>query len=173
MKGRLHSLRNRILKLFLVIPGLSRYSKKWYKMLGVKGTEYYHLSSNITFVGDYNLLTMAKGSVIREGSLLHLVAPITIGINSALAYQCTLLTGANPNGPLNELKKIYPKVRKPIIIGDNTWVGARVTILPGVTIGNYCVVAAGSVVNKDVPDYTVVGGVPAKVIKKLNPADFE
>lgn len=173
MKGRLHSLRNRILKLFLVIPGLSRYSRKWYKKLGVKGTEYYHLSSNITFVGDYNLLTMAKGSVIREGSLLHLVAPITIGINSALAYQCTLLTGANPNGPLNELKKIYSKVRKPIIIGDNTWVGARVTILPGVTIGNYCVVAAGSVVNKDVPDYTVVGGVPAKVIKKLNPADFE
>lgn len=74
---------------------------------------------------------------------------------------------------MNELKKIYSKVRKPIIIGDNTWVGVRVTILPGVTIGNYCVVAAGSLVNKDVSDYTVVAGVPAKVIKHLNPEDFK
>jgi len=166
-------IKRKLYQLFLKTPILSRYSRKWYKKLGVKGTEYYHLSSNITFVGDYNLLTMAKGSVIREGSLLHLVAPITIGINSALAYQCTLLTGANPNGPLNELKKIYSKVRKPIIIGDNTWVGARVTILPGVTIGNFCVIAAGSVVNRDVPDYSVVAGVPAKIIKTLDPDLFK
>lgn len=53
-------IKRKLYQLFLKTPILSRYSRKWYKKLGVKGTEYYHLSSNITFVGDYNLLTMEK-----------------------------------------------------------------------------------------------------------------
>ncbi|WP_285946812.1 CatB-related O-acetyltransferase, partial [Thomasclavelia cocleata] len=56
--------------------------------------------------------------------------------------------------------------KAPVVIGDNVWIGANVTILPGVTIGDYVVVAAGSVVTKDVPAYCVVGGNPARVIKK-------
>ena len=56
---------------------------------------------------------------------------------------------------------------KPIIIGDDVWIGANAVILPGVTIGKHCVVAAGAVVTKDVPDNTIVGGVPAKEIKKI------
>ncbi|MST89212.1 sugar O-acetyltransferase [Sharpea azabuensis] len=54
-----------------------------------------------------------------------------------------------------------------IHIGKNVWIGAHTTILPGVTIGEGAVVAAGAVVTKDVPDHTIVGGVPAKVIKYL------
>ena len=54
-----------------------------------------------------------------------------------------------------------------IHIGKNVWLGAHATILPGVAIGEGAVVAAGAVVTKDVPDHTVVGGVPAKVIKYL------
>ena len=53
----------------------------------------------------------------------------------------------------------------------NAWLGMNVTICPGVTIGEYAVVAAGAVVTKDVPDYAVVGGVPAKVIKYQDPAE--
>lgn len=55
---------------------------------------------------------------------------------------------------------------KPVYIGDDVWIGDRVIILPGVHVGNGCVIAAGSVVTKDVPRYTVVGGVPAKVIRE-------
>lgn len=55
----------------------------------------------------------------------------------------------------------------PVRIGDDAWLGANVTVLPGVTIGEGAVVAAGAVVTKDVPPRTVVGGVPAKVIKEL------
>ncbi len=54
-----------------------------------------------------------------------------------------------------------------VIIKRNAWIGAGATILPGITVGENAVVAAGAVVNKDVPDNTVVGGVPAKVIKTL------
>lgn len=53
----------------------------------------------------------------------------------------------------------------PVIIGNDVWIGANVVILPGVTIGNGAIIAAGAVVSKDVPDYAIVGGVPAKVIK--------
>lgn len=56
-----------------------------------------------------------------------------------------------------------------VIVKKNAWLGLNVTICPGVTIGKYSVVAAGAVVTKDVPDYAVVGGVPAKVIKMLAP----
>jgi maltose O-acetyltransferase len=56
---------------------------------------------------------------------------------------------------------------KPVRIGNDVWIGGNVTILPGVTIGNNVVVAAGAVINKDVPDNTLVCGVPARVIKVI------
>lgn len=56
-------------------------------------------------------------------------------------------------------------VSKPVIIGDNVWCGANVTILKGVSIGNGAIIAAGAVVTKDVLPYTIVGGIPAKFIK--------
>jgi len=55
-----------------------------------------------------------------------------------------------------------------VTVKENAWIGMGVTICPGVTIGKYAVVAAGAVVTTDVPDYAVVGGVPAKVIKMLD-----
>lgn len=55
----------------------------------------------------------------------------------------------------------------PVVIEDNVWIGANVTIMPGVTIGRHSVVGAGSMVNKDVPPDTVVAGVPAKIIRKI------
>ncbi|WP_247651866.1 DapH/DapD/GlmU-related protein [Chitinophaga eiseniae] len=58
-------------------------------------------------------------------------------------------------------------VTKPILVKRNAWIGAGATILPGVTIGENAVVAAGAIVSKDVPDNVVVAGVPARVIKQL------
>ena len=60
----------------------------------------------------------------------------------------------------------YKDVAKPIIIGDNVWIGLNVTILKGVKIGNGAVIAAGAVVNKDIPGNCLAGGVPAKIIKQ-------
>jgi len=65
------------------------------------------------------------------------------------------------------LQKIYPKKTLPVHIKKGVWIGAGAIILPGVTIEEYSIVAAGAVVTKDVPPYSVVAGVPAKVVKKL------
>lgn len=61
--------------------------------------------------------------------------------------------------------KLQGATRKGIKIGEDCWIGSKAIILDGVTIGNHCVIAAGAVVTKDVPDYAIAGGVPAKVIK--------
>ena len=61
----------------------------------------------------------------------------------------------------------------PIKIGNHVWVGAGVTILKGITIGDHAIIRGGSVVNKDVPPYSVVVGNPAKVVKYLDPEEFE
>jgi len=92
---------------------------------------------------------------------------IEIGENSTLAYGATVLTSANPNGPHNKLSELYPAMTAPVVIGDNVWVGANATILPGVTIGCMSVVAAGAVVTKDVPSGVLVAGNPAVIKKKL------
>ncbi len=54
----------------------------------------------------------------------------------------------------------------PVLVGNDVWIGARVTVLDGVRIGDGCIVAAGAVVTKDIPDYSIVGGVPARLIRK-------
>ena len=167
MKSLLKSVSHKAYKILLVAPILKRHSNLWYSKLGVKGINY-RISTNINLVGNHELLELGNQTEINAGCFLLAKDRIVIGDNSTLAYQTTILTSANPNGPHNKLAKVYPKMTAPVTIGHDTWIGARTTILPGVTIGNYCVVAAGSVVNKDVPDYTVVAGVPAKKVKNLD-----
>lgn len=60
------------------------------------------------------------------------------------------------------------QVEKPVVIGNDVWIGGRVTILPGVHVGNGVIIGAGAVVTKDVPDFAIVGGNPAKVLKYRN-----
>jgi len=93
------------------------------------------------------------------------VCPITIGNNVFLAPGVHIYTATHPLDPI-ERNSGY-EYGKPVKIGDNVWLGGRAVICPGVTIGNNVVVAAGAVVTKDVPNNVVVGGNPAKIIKKL------
>lgn len=55
--------------------------------------------------------------------------------------------------------------KKPVIIGDDVWIGTRVIILPGVTVGSHAIIASGAVVTKNVPEWAIVGGNPAKILK--------
>ena len=89
---------------------------------------------------------------------------ITIEDDVLIGPRVNLITENHPVDP-SERKSLD---LKSILIKKNAWIGAGASILPGVTIGENSIVAAGSVVNKDVPDNVIVGGVPAKIIKSIN-----
>ena len=101
-----------------------------------------------------NLLAMARGG-------------ITIEDDVQIAGNVSLLT--NNHDPYDRM--ILPC--KPILIKKGAWIGANVVVLRGISIGKHAIVGAGSVVTKDVPDYAVVAGNPAKVIKMLDPEKFD
>lgn len=102
---------------------------------------------------------------VNSGCCFDLSAPIMIGNRVQLAYQVTLVTGGHEIGPHESRAGAH--CPQPIHIQDGAWIGARATILPGVTIGAGAVVAAGALVTKDVPADTLVAGVPAKPIRVL------
>lgn len=113
------------------------------------------------FICDFgNRVTFGKNVFINHSVVLSASGGIEFKDGVMLA-PCVRI--ATINHDLNErhTKYVYGKVT----IGKNAWIGMNVTICPGVTIGDYAVVGAGSVVTKDVPDYAVVAGVPAKIIK--------
>ncbi|MFT3749093.1 MAG: sugar O-acetyltransferase [Agriterribacter sp.] len=88
---------------------------------------------------------------------------ITIEDNVLIAPKVSLLSEGHPVLPEDR----HALVPGHIHIKKNAWIGANATILPGVTIGENAIVAAGAVVSKDVPDNTVAGGIPAKIIKTI------
>ncbi len=108
-------------------------------------------------------IRIGKNVFINSGCCFQDHAGIEIGDGALIGHQVVIAT-------LNH--DIYPSNRadmmpKPVKIGKNVWIGAHATILPGVTIGDNAIIAAGAVVTKDVEKNTVVGGVPAKKIKDI------
>ncbi len=127
---------------------------------------------NHSVIESYCCINNAVGDVVigdytRIGIHNTIIGPVCIGSHVNLAQGITV-TALNHNFE-DKTKRIDEQgiTTKPVIIGDDVWIGANAVILPGVTIGKHCVVAAGAVVTKDVPDNTIVGGVPAKEIKKI------
>ena len=116
------------------------------------------------FYTDYGQnITVGKNVFINSGCCFQDQGGIEIGDNVLIGQQVVLAT-------LNH--DLMPEKRAnmspaPIKIGNDVWIGAHATILAGVTIGNGAVIAAGAVVTKDVPANTVVGGVPAKILKNI------
>ena len=117
------------------------------------------------FICDFgNRVTFGKNVFINHSAILSASGGIIFEDGVSIAPGVRIAT---INHDFNERhsKYTYGKVR----IKKNAWIGMNVTICPGVTIGEYAVIAAGAVVTKDVPDYAVYGGVPAKLIKMQNP----
>jgi maltose O-acetyltransferase len=92
------------------------------------------------------------------------MAEVKIGNNCMIGPNVGIYTASHSIEPMDRNKSGYAI---PIYIGDDVWIGGSCTILPGITIGDNSIVAAGSVVTKDVPSNTVVAGNPAKVIKSI------
>lgn len=100
-------------------------------------------------------------SSLGENSWIYAMASIYIGKKCCIGKDVHLLTGTH-----NISASTFDLVTKPIVIGDCSWIATRSTVLPGIKIGKYNVVAANSVVTKSTGDQTVVGGNPARFIKK-------
>lgn len=117
---------------------------------------------NQVFIGD--------GTFINRGCEFHIgvttQAHIRIGRNVFIGMNSSFVCVSHDIGDMN--RRAGTNVYKSITIGDGVWIGAGSTILQGVTIGQGSIIAAGSVVTKNVSSNTLVGGVPAKVIKYLN-----
>jgi maltose O-acetyltransferase len=97
---------------------------------------------------------------------LDVSAPITIGDRASIGHHVVIITTDHEIG--SSQARAARQLRRPVTIGAGVWIGSSVIVLPGVTIGEGAVVGAGALVNKDVAPNTVVGGVPARVIRHLD-----
>lgn len=108
-------------------------------------------------------ISLGKNVFINSGCCFQDQGGITIGDGALIGHHVVLATINHDLDPMHRATN-HPS---PIVIGDNVWIGAHATILPGVTIGDGAIIAAGAVVTKDVAANTVVGGVPAKPLKHI------
>ena len=132
----------------------------------------FELGSHST-IEDYSAINNGVGDVIignrtKIGLSNTIIGPVTIGNDIRLAQNITV-SGLNHiyediNLPIHK----QGVTTSPIVIEDETWIGANVVVLAGVTIGKHSVIAAGSVVTKDIPPYSIAVGNPARVVKQYN-----
>lgn len=108
-------------------------------------------------------LKIGAGTYINYRCFIDNVADVTIGERTAIAMDVMLCTSSHEIGPDN--RRAGSATGKPITIGNGCWIGTRVTVLPGVTIGDGCVVAAGAVVTMDCAPNGLYAGIPARRVK--------
>lgn len=111
--------------------------------------------------------TFGKGVFINSGCRFQDQGGLTVGDFTLIGHNVVIATVNHSTKPSENRMNVYAPVR----LGNHVWIGSNAVILPGVTVGDWAVVAAGAVVTRDVPAYAVVGGVPAKVIKYVDPDD--
>ncbi len=109
-------------------------------------------------------ISVGKRVFINSGCHFQDQGGITVGDDSQIGHNVVLATLNHGFAP-HERRSMYPAS---IVIGKNVWIGSNATILPGVTIGDNAIIAAGAVVTKAVEENTIVGGVPAEFIKKID-----
>lgn len=110
-------------------------------------------------------IRLGEGTFINANATFLDCGGITIGAHCKIGPNCQLYT---PQHPIDYLERREPKeTGLPIEIGDDCWLGGGVTVCPGVKIGNRCIIGAGSVVTRDIPDDSLAAGNPAIVKRKL------
>ena len=137
----------------------------------------WHFGNNVTietncsiFSREPNLagkLTIGNNSNIGDYTIIDLVNDLTLGNDVAIGPNCTIYTHDHIYTDKSVPAWKGGIVSKPIIVEDGAWVGSNVTLLPGITIGKRAVVAAGSIVTKDVDSNCIYGGNPAKLIRNI------
>lgn len=132
--------------------------KIYLSLLSTKLGKRTRIDMGCTFM-DPNRLRLGNNTHINRDCLLDARGGITVGSRVSISHRVVIMTGSHDYNTEN-----FSFVRKTVIIDDYVWIGVGAIVLGGVRIGEGAVVCAGAVVTKDVPPYTVVAGIPAKVI---------
>ena len=96
-------------------------------------------------------------------------ALLTVGEHVSIAQNVNIMSSSGPNASVL-MQRYFPPLQAPVHIGDHCWIGANAVIMPGVTLGEFCVVAANSFVSRSFEPFSVIGGNPARLLRKLDPA---
>lgn len=110
-------------------------------------------------------ISVGRRSTIPNWSVLDGRGGLKIGDDCLLGFENVILTSTHESSSIHLPIREQGMYEAPVHIGDDVWTGCRVVVLPGVTIGSHAIVGAGTVVAKDVPEWSIVGGVPARVIR--------
>jgi acetyltransferase-like isoleucine patch superfamily enzyme len=131
-----------------------------------------HMRPTACTIKGVNNLSVGDKTYISKGTTIYCTdAPLTIGKYVAISANSAIFTGDHRSDLIGRflmdisVPEKLPENDQPVVIEDDVWVGARVIILKGVTIGHGSIIAAGSVVTKSFPPYSIIGGVPARLIK--------
>ncbi len=114
-----------------------------------------------------NPVKIGKDSYIGMMSIVNgFKAQLTIGENVSIAQKVNIMTDSGPNAS-KKMQSIFPIKTGPILIEDHTWIGANSIIMPNITIGKCSIIGANSFVTKSFPEYSIIAGSPARLIRKL------
>lgn len=159
-----------ILEIFYALCCLPPLRKWFLAILGAKiGKD--SVLMHISFFNWHHMgpagLTIGDECFIGDGTMIDLYNSVKIENQVTIGQRVIILTHMNVGYKNHPLQKYFPKTSSPVKIKSGAFIGANSTILSGVTIGEASFIAAGSVVTENVPARTLVGGVPAKTIKKI------
>lgn len=119
------------------------------------------------FGGPDNILVIGNNSYIGMNTILNgYKAALKIGNHVSIAQNVNIMVDSGPNAS-EIMQRIFPVTAGPVFIGNHCWIGADCIIMPNVELGNFSVVAANSFVNRSFPEFSVIGGNPAKLIRYL------
>lgn len=114
-------------------------------------------------------LIFEDGVIVGYNCTFFATQTLCIGHDTIFAGGCLVTTENHGINPISDLPyHAQPLTSAPVVIGNGCWIGQNVCVLPGVKIGCKCIIGSNAVVNKDIPDYSIAVGVPARVIKTYN-----
>ena len=135
------------------------------KNVNINAGVFFHME---TMESSFSNLVVRDNVYIGPRGFIDLSGKVVINDNATISMNSCILTHQDPGELKNRpIAKYYPKKISNVIIEEGSYIGANALILPGIKIGKMSVIGAGAVVTKDVPDYTIVVGVPARIIKKI------
>ncbi len=173
LRDDLRALRPRLLLIDAIVALMPRVLFSWlrpafYRFAGARIGHRTRIFGRLTIEGSGDIarnLRVGEDCIFTTPLYLNPSAQITIGDRVVIAHHVVIITDSHRTDDARI--RGGKRFARPVSVGDGVWIGARATILPGVTLGQGCVVAAGAVVAEDVAPDTLVGGVPARPLKQL------